>query len=101
MRRGELLSAAAGAMLLATLFLPWYGLDLDGRATADAWQAFGVIDVVLFATAVAAITLPIARGRARWLIAGLAALALLLVVARIIDPPGRGLGLRSGAPLGL
>jgi hypothetical protein len=101
--RGQLVSTGAGALLAVVLFLPWYGVDvgMDMNATADAWKAFGGVDLVLFAIAIAAIVTPAVRGWPRGtVVACLGALAVALVVARIIDPP-HGLGLRYGAPLGL
>jgi hypothetical protein len=56
LRAGEWIAAAAGLILLASLFQPWYG---PGDATA--WEAFAVTDLVLaavgaFAVAVLVVT---------------------------------------------
>lgn len=49
-RAGEWLAGASGAVLVASLFLPWYG----GRS---AWSAFAAIDLVLLAAALVALAL--------------------------------------------
>src|SRR5438034_11609302 len=119
LRAGEVIAASAGAALLLAMFLPWYGLGgevaafasrLGVSTTANAWRAFGGIDLVLFLAAVAAVGLPLARA-ARWPLAlrgpvgaplaAIGAVAALLVLARIVDPPGSGLTLKFGAILGL
>jgi hypothetical protein len=102
---GELLAGASGALLLLAMFGPWFGLDGRARVPGsgrvisidagdiDAWEAFGVIDVLLALAAVLAIavlvvgllstpppTLAVAA-------TGAAALAALLIVYRLIDVP--------------
>ncbi len=65
------MAGASGALLMASMFLPWFGLDtrieLGGDAGSasveaarlNAFEAFGVIDVVLFASAALGIALAI------------------------------------------
>jgi hypothetical protein len=122
-RPGELVAGACGVLLLVVTFLPWYeiggnvqgavgrelrllaasrGLDLS----RNAWQAFSVLDIVLFVTAMAAVgllalavaqrsvALPVAISV---LVALLGAVAAVLVLIRLIDPPG--LTLSSGVPV--
>ena len=88
-RRGESLSAAAGAALGASLFLDWYG-------TRSAWSAFVLVDLVLLLTAAAAVALallrPLRAGSAIEVAAGsftalLAVAASVLVVFRTLVPP--------------
>ena len=110
LRAGEVVTALAGAALLASLFLTWYGNDLSG------WDALGVIDVVLALVAALALALalvtatqevpPVPLALAVLLtIAG--ALAALLVLFRVVDLPdgaeGRewGLWLALAATLGV
>ena len=119
LRRGEVLAASAGAVLLIAMFLPWYGLTGEVEAfasrfgvstSANAWRAFGGTDLLLFLAAVAAVGLPLARA-ARWPLAlrgpagaplaAVGALASLLVLARLVDPPAGGLAIKYGAILGL
>jgi hypothetical protein len=117
--RGELIAGIAGLALFIFMFFSWFGspsiagdaLDgvvIDLGLTANAWQAFDFIDLVLlltvivsvgFAIAAAAaknVNLPVAGGA---LTAGLGIIATLLVLYRIIDPPfnaGREIGVWLG-----
>ena len=62
-RTGALVAGASGALLMASMFLPWFGLDVRvdlpgdaGSATVEearvnAFEAFRVIDIVLFVSA--------------------------------------------------
>jgi hypothetical protein len=54
LRIGELVLAAAGGLLLASLFLPWYGAA-DGTLTA--YQSLALLDVVLALIALSALSL--------------------------------------------
>jgi hypothetical protein len=106
-RTGALVAGASGALLMASMFLPWFGLDtgieLGGDAGSasveaarlNAFEAFGVIDVVLFVSAGLGIALAI-----RALLPSLpdnpllatavilaAALSAVLIVYRLLDPP--------------
>lgn len=125
LRTGELIAGVAGVVLLVVMFLSWFGvgdidtgvpgLDVEGIAeasgldtTANAWQAFGFIDIVLFVTVLVAVGLAVATAMARSvslpvaasaLTAGLGILSTLLVLYRVIDPPedaGREFGLFLG-----
>jgi hypothetical protein len=113
LRPGETIAGACGVLLLAVMFAPWYeiGGNLSGpnaeilRAAAarrgvdlsrDAWQSFGVIDVVMALAVLAAIglvvltltqrsvALPVA---ASVVVTVLGALAALLVLYRLINEP--------------
>jgi hypothetical protein len=104
---GEALSALGGVVLVAAMFLDWFGVDVSGRLPGiealgrtikpvNAWQAFDAIDIVLLfaavlalATALAAIAgsglrLPIETAV---LVAALGALAAALIAWRLADPP--------------
>jgi hypothetical protein len=89
-----------GALLLADEFLPWYRAGAGGPA-ASAWQAFGVIDVLLALLALGAFALlALARrrhavassvaGRVLVTLAGLV-MTVTLLVRLLVGPPG-GLG---------
>ena len=102
---GEMIAAAGGLALLVCMFLPWYTGELGGRGrapvevpgTTTGWESFGgVFDVLI--VVLAAIPIAIAVGRASdalpplpleqgvlVLLAG--AILLVLVVAKLIDPP--------------
>ena len=108
MRLGELVGAIGGLGLLVASFLPWYSA---GGENATAWQAFSVVDIVLAAAAVAGLSVaivvitrlsvsyPVAGSSVA---AGCGAVALVLIVIRLIDPPGAGSVDREiGAWLGL
>jgi hypothetical protein len=107
LRPADLGAGAAGAALLVVLFLPWYGVrGVPARAgwTAYAplagnpsgWQAFGVVDILLavaaaLAIAVVAVT-AVAHGPAKPVGSAViatvaAAIAVLLVLWRLLDPP--------------
>jgi len=45
LRAGEWIAAAAGSVLIVTLFLPWYEA---GPTDVTAWEALSVVDVLLF-----------------------------------------------------
>jgi hypothetical protein len=114
-RRWEWLTGAAGIVLLVSLFLPWYGLDAFGNATAavtgsstaTAWQAFSVIDIVLAVVALGAIALPVVAAMQRTAAVPQAFTALLMpfaiaaavtAVVRLLDAPdvtGLGIGVEG------
>lgn len=93
LERGEKIAAVAALVLLLSMFLQWY--EKNGIA-ANAWEAFTYIDLILFA--VAALTVVWALQQASSgqgpvpasVVTGLAALAALLVLYRIVDAPGSG-----------
>lgn len=82
------------------MFLPWFSAD---RATVDvpdlssAWQWFGILDIYLVATALAAVALALAPPDAtgRWLgrlALVLGGLGLAAVMFRLVSPPDDALG---------
>jgi hypothetical protein len=105
---GELVGAISGLGLLVVSFLPWYSV---GGENATAWQSFGVIDLVMTAAAIAALSVAVvvlARVSVSYPVAGCAVttgfggLAVLLIAYRLIDPPGAGeVDREVGAWLGL
>jgi hypothetical protein len=120
LRRGELVAAVGGVALLVVMFLDWYGAGgtatLGGRTLElsigiNAWQAFDVTDLILALAALAALGLAAATASRRspaLPVAGsvitstLGALAMLLVVYRILNQPGPNefVEVRFGAFLG-
>ncbi|HSD24358.1 MAG TPA: hypothetical protein VLB79_08545 [Solirubrobacterales bacterium] len=93
---GELVGAVAGLGLLVVTFLPWYSVEGED---ATAWQAFSVTDIVLAAAAATAISVGIVvlfRLSVSYPVAGssvaggLGVIALILIVIRLINPPGGG-----------
>jgi hypothetical protein len=121
--RGEMIAAASGIALIIIMFLNWWsvpgvdevpavaqqlGIDIGDRSF-NAWQAHSFNDIVWFITALAAVGLGLlsaTRTRmdfpvaASALVAALGILSLILIVIRLIDPPG-GLGREYGVWLGL
>lgn len=93
---GEWLVLLCSVALIALQFLDWYAVDGRGRS---AWAAFGVLDLILTAVALLGITfavlsavqrspaLPVATGVMTMATAPIAA---LLLVYRLLDPPGAG-----------
>jgi hypothetical protein len=106
LRRGELVAGASALLLLVAMFVDWYGIKLTvpnvGSAElptpgANAWEAFTVIDIYLLLTLVVALALVIAQAALRApavpvslsvITTVLGAVAVVLVLWRILDPPG-------------
>jgi hypothetical protein len=95
-RLGELVGAASGLGLLVASFLPFYS---EFEVNVTAWQAFSIIDLVMAAAGIAALSVGavvVLRLSVSYPVAGSAvttgvgALALVLIAYRIIDPPGNG-----------
>jgi len=118
LRPADVGAGAAGLALLIVLFLPWYGAAGTGvvsygpgaRAQATAWQAFSVVDILLALAAVVALTLAVvtatARGPAKPVAFSVistltAAVAVLLVLWRLLDPPDEVFARHYGVWLGL
>jgi hypothetical protein len=99
--QGELIAGVSGLALFVVLFLPWYGVDVNvggfsASESASAWEAFDMTDIVLFLVAAVAVGaaavrladavpdgIPVAT-----IVTGAGALAVLLVLYRLIDLPG-------------
>jgi hypothetical protein len=90
LRDGEWLAGGGGVALLASLFLDWYG-------GGSAWASLAVVDVVLAALALVPIALAVLQATRRSpalpvafsvLTVPAGALATLLIVFRILVPPG-------------
>jgi hypothetical protein len=109
LRPGELVGAIGGLGLLVSLFLTWYTFDYTWPTSG--WGAFSVTDIVLAAAAVVgmsvaacvllriSVSYPVAGSSVA---VGLGAIAVILIVIRLLDPPGSGhVDLEYGAWLGL
>lgn len=110
LRIGEWSVAAAGLVLLVSLFLPWYSVTGFGAADATAWQAFDVIDIALSLLAVGAVGVLLVTAGPSTPSPGIAYQALLcigaivgsvLVLFRLLDPPEAGLSRELGCYLGV
>jgi hypothetical protein len=99
--QGQKIAGGSGVALILIMFIfKWFGLKagpLEG--SRNAWGSFGVIDIVLFITALAAIALFVIAATEADLempvplsaiVVGLGALSTLLILIRIISPPDFG-----------
>jgi hypothetical protein len=102
---GELIAGIAGLVLLIDLWFKWYGVNVSAGGalqnfqigvSANAWQSFGVIDIILFLVALIAIGVAVLRGLDRLpdmpyppasLLTVAGGIAFLLIVYRTIDTP--------------
>jgi amino acid transporter len=97
---GEKVSGVAGIALLVIMILfSWFGVEVAGFGTpegANAFEAFGLIDIVLLITAIAAIALPLMSATQASvdlpvalsaIVALLGAISVVLILFRIISPP--------------
>jgi hypothetical protein len=111
LKAGDWLAGLGGVALLVSLFLPWYRVA-GGEGDLSGWEAFSVIDVLLALAGLTGIGLavltavrrtpavPVAFG----VVGGpIGLLAALIVLIRIVDPPGPNdlLGPGPGAWLSL
>jgi hypothetical protein len=110
-RLGEIVAGAAAAVLLVAMFLDWYGVR-GRREAISAWEAFGVVDVLLALVALLGIALLVTqlvgRGPALPVALGvigstLGLVATLLVAYRLLNQPGPNdvIEVDAGAWLGL
>jgi len=116
---GEMVAGASAVALLIFMFLPWYGVSTDvpgfeASVNANAWEAFGFIDILLFL--VILVTLGLVGARAMGnvptglpaplglIVAIAGAIALVLIVFRIISIPGPDVdiqGVEFGRKIGI
>jgi len=98
---GAKISAASGLALLIVMFLPWFGvsLELGGRSfeeSGNAWEVLSFIDILLFLCGLIAIGVVAAKAAGAlptpvgMIVLAVGALALLLVIFRLIDSPAPG-----------
>ncbi len=99
---GEKIAGGAAVLLFISMFFAWFGyeipggeLGIGGSFTFNAWESFDFIDLVLLVTVVATLAAVIATATdavvdlpLNPVVAVLGGLSLLLVLYRIIDPPG-------------
>ncbi len=104
--RGLLIAAGSAVLLILSLFLPWYAVSASlgpgvpkVSATVSGWESFSDTDLLLFLLAAVAIAaaaataagslpdLPVPIGQ---IVMGAGALALLLVLFRLVNLPGDG-----------
>jgi hypothetical protein len=121
LRQGEQIAAIAALVLLFVMFVfNWFTVDIGGgniggvsipktHAGVNAWESFSWIDLILFLGVIGGLALAFVRGSGTRVdfplptaVTGVCALGTLLVLYRIINPPGnsdlvnRGIGLFLG-----
>jgi hypothetical protein len=129
LRVGEWVSAAAGLVLLLSLFLPWYEVDLTGPVrsvltydipagvervrpgdNASAWESLAAVDILLAFVAASGVLLAVVTATQRVpavsiALAGLVTVAglvgVVLVLIRVLDLPDGAGGREWGLWLGL
>jgi hypothetical protein len=94
---GDKIAGVGGIVLLISLFLPWYGVSSGPiSVTGSGWETLGFIDILLFLASVATIAIVAAKATGKLpadlpapvILLALGAVAVLLVLFRIIDIPG-------------
>jgi hypothetical protein len=113
-RFGEMIAAGAGLVLIISLFLEWYTVDIRGFTgslpTVTGWRALGFIDILLFLIGVIAIAAAVLRAMnvmprnlpasTSFIVLVLGGLAVLLVLYRILSIPDEGAGNLPGVDVG-
>ncbi len=104
---GEKVSAVSAVLLFIFMFFDWFGVEVSGvggfsgtfAGGGSAWDVLDFIPIVLMLAIVAAIGVAIIRltdadleppVSLNTIVAGLGGLSVLLILFRIIDPPGIG-----------
>jgi hypothetical protein len=103
---GEKIAAASGILLFIFMFFDWFGVEVSGvpafsgtveGSGGSAWDALDVIPIFLVLAIVAAVGVAVIRltdsdveppVSLNTIVAVLGALAVLLILYRIVDPPG-------------
>jgi uncharacterized membrane protein YhaH (DUF805 family) len=120
---GEKIAGASAVLLFIFMFFDWFTVDIDGEGLfslsvgGNAWEAFSWIDLFLMLTIIVVVALVVIRltdalieppVSLNAVVAVLGGIAVLLILYRIIDPPGDTGGLEGvdispalGAFLGL
>jgi uncharacterized membrane protein YhaH (DUF805 family) len=104
---GEKISAVSGVLLFVFMFFDWFGVEISGISGfsgtlgggGSAWDTLDVIPIFLVVAIVAAVGVAVVRLTdadlepaisLNTIVAVLGALAFLLILYRIVDPPGGG-----------
>jgi len=107
--QGEKIAGVSAVLLFISMFFAWFGFDtgvdelqnqfgIEVGATSftfSAWESFDFIDLVLLATVVVAVATAVLRASDMAIefplnsaVAVLGGISVLLVLYRVIDPPG-------------
>jgi hypothetical protein len=107
LRAGEWIAAVSGAVLLASLFVPWYG---SGAEDASGWEALAAVDVALALVAAFGVSLLVTTGSQRVpavpvalsaIVTLVGLIGLVLVLIRLGNLPDGFDGRELGVWLGL
>jgi hypothetical protein len=122
LQRGERMAMFSGiALFLIMILFPWFGVDIPAEVRGlaemsgqdfrfNAFEAFEVIDLILFVTVVVVVGLAFATATGRKirlpvsasaLTAALGILSTFLIFYRILDVPGPGGGMGIERKLGV
>jgi len=102
LRKGEWITAISGAVLLVSLFLPWWRVPIEGAyfdrsigapelggvmdwANLSAWEALSVTDVLLAALGILAVVVLLINAKAANTAPGVASEALLTIYAVVMS----------------
>lgn len=105
---GETIAGVSGFLLLLFMFLPWFGYsaELGGVASVDSvngnfWEVSSFLDVLLFLVGLIAVGAALAQAAgtmpanlpapAGMIVLGAGALAVLIVLFRLLVPPDGGI----------
>lgn len=116
--RSEQIAAGSGLLLFVFMFFKWFGVSVDVGfggvgASANAWDTLEVIRFVLLLAVIAAVGFPLLKASGNELdipvppatiITLLGGLSVLLILFRIISPPGLGVdfdGISVGREVGV
>ncbi|MEJ7789742.1 MAG: hypothetical protein WKF29_07630 [Thermoleophilaceae bacterium] len=97
---GEMVAAVSGLVLLIVMFFPWYQTEAEmaGSNSSNAWEVFSFVDLLLLLVVLVAVGVAVARAAGAMptqlpappgmIVAAAGALALLLIIFRLISIPG-------------
>jgi hypothetical protein len=100
---GEKIAGGSAVLLFIFMFFDWFKVSVDGNGLfsvnfgGNAWEAFSQIDIILLIVVIVAVGVAVIRiadavfeppFSLNAVTAVLGALAVLLILYRIIDPPG-------------
>ena len=96
---GEMVAAISGLLLFLFMFVGWYGVE-GAPGSANAWESFSFIDILLFLVCLVAIGMALLRAAASappnlpappgLIVAVAGAIAVLLILFRLIATPDFG-----------
>jgi uncharacterized membrane protein YhaH (DUF805 family) len=103
---GEKIAGASAVLLFIFMFFDWFKVDVSGgeglfsiSVGGSAWDALDVIPIILMLAVIAAVAVAVIRLTdavfeppisMNAIVAILGAISVLLILYRIIDPPGAG-----------